>query len=117
LSVFLLVAGHNEPGGGFVGGLVASAAFTLHSIAFGVAAARQSLRWDPRTITGIGLCVALAAVWAGPLAGGAPLTGLWMRAPGQLAPTLGTPLLFDTGVYLIVTGATLSAIFGLSEER
>jgi multicomponent Na+:H+ antiporter subunit B len=115
-SFYLLVAGHNEPGGGFVGGLVAAAALTLHAIAFGVGAARRALRWDPQTLMGVGLVVALAAVWAGTLAGSAPMTGLWMRTPGQTAVELGTPVLFDVGVFLVVAGATLGVIFSLSEE-
>jgi multicomponent Na+:H+ antiporter subunit B len=115
-SFYVLVAGHNEPGGGFVGGLVAAAALTLHAIAFGVGSARRALRWDPQTVIGAGLVVALAAVWLGPLAGRAPMTGLWARTPGRTAIELGTPLLFDVGVFLVVAGATLGVIFSLSEE-
>jgi multicomponent Na+:H+ antiporter subunit B len=116
-SFYLLVAGHNEPGGGFVGGLVAAAALTLHAIAFGVGAARRALRWDPQSLMGVGLVVALAAVWAGTFAGRAPMTGLWMPTPGKTAVELGTPVLFDLGVFLVVMGATLGVIFSLSEER
>jgi multicomponent Na+:H+ antiporter subunit B len=116
-AFYLLVAGHNEPGGGFVGGLVAAAAVTLHSIAFGVPSARRALRLEPRTVTAAGLLVALAAAWIGPLAGAPPMTGLWTRAPGQTVLELGTPVLFDAGVFLVVVGATASAIFALSEEE
>jgi multicomponent Na+:H+ antiporter subunit B len=116
-SFYLLVAGHNEPGGGFVGGLVAAAALTLHAIAFGVGSARRALRWDPQTLMGGGLVAALAAVWMGPLFGKPPMTGLWARMPGQTAIELGTPVLFDAGVFLVVAGATLAVIFSLSEEE
>jgi multicomponent Na+:H+ antiporter subunit B len=116
-SFYLLVAGHDEPGGGFVGGLVAAAALTLHAIAFGVGSARRALRWDPQTLTGAGLVAALAAVWMGPLVGRPPMTGLWTRMPGQTAIELGTPVLFDAGVFLVVAGATLAVIFSLSEEE
>jgi multicomponent Na+:H+ antiporter subunit B len=117
-SAYLLVAGHNEPGGGFVGGLVAAAALTLHAIAFGVRSARRALRVDPRTLAGVGLVLALAAVWAGPLiTGEPPMTGLWTAAGGDTALELGTPVLFDSGVFLIVLGAALTAIFSLSEEE
>jgi multicomponent Na+:H+ antiporter subunit B len=54
-SLFLLFRGHNEPGGGFVGGLVAATAFALYAIAYGIVRARQALRVDPRTLIGIGL--------------------------------------------------------------
>jgi multicomponent Na+:H+ antiporter subunit B len=116
-AAYLVVAGHNEPGGGFVGGLVAASAFTLHSIAFGVASARRALRADPRTLAGLGLVVALVAAWWGPAAGAAPMTGLWAKLPGHTALALGTPVVFDLGVFLVVVGATLAAIFGLSEEE
>ena len=59
-SVFLLLRGHNEPGGGFVGGLVAAAAFALYAIAFGVQRARQALLVKPMTLLGAGLLIALA---------------------------------------------------------
>ncbi|HYG68294.1 MAG TPA: Na+/H+ antiporter subunit B [Anaeromyxobacteraceae bacterium] len=115
-SGYLLVAGHNEPGGGFVGGLVATAALVLHAIASGVPAARRALRVDPRSLAGIGLVVALVAVWVGPLAGRPPMTGIWTEAPGATALELGTPVLFDAGVYLVVFGSAVSTIFSLSEE-
>lgn len=114
MSIYLLAAGHDEPGGGFVAGLAAAAALTLHAIAFGVASARRALRVDPRTLAAVGLVVALAAAWAGPAAGAPPMTGLWAAAHGGLA--LGTPILFDAGVLLVVAGATLGVIFSLSEE-
>ena len=60
-AVFLLLRGHNEPGGGFVGGLVAAAAFALYAIAFGVQRARQALLVNPLTLLGTGLLIALAS--------------------------------------------------------
>jgi multicomponent Na+:H+ antiporter subunit B len=64
----------------------------------------------------VGLWVALAAVWAGPLVGQPPMAGLWAGA-GRTAVALGTPVLFDAGVFLVVVGSALAAIFSLSEER
>jgi multicomponent Na+:H+ antiporter subunit B len=118
-SVFLLVRGHNEPGGGFVGGLVAATAFALYAIAFGPEEARRSLRLDPRTLVGAGLVLALAG-GVGPVLAGEPfLTGRWteLRLFGAGAIPLGTPLLFDVGVYLIVVGFTLSVILSFAEEE
>ena len=57
-SIFLLLRGHYEPGGGFVGGLVAAAAFALYATAFGVASTREVLRIDPRVLIGAGVLVA-----------------------------------------------------------
>src|SRR5581483_6894719 len=60
-AVFLLLRGHNQPGGGFVGGLVVAASFVLYSIAFGVDAARRALLVDPSKLLGSGLLVAIVS--------------------------------------------------------
>jgi multicomponent Na+:H+ antiporter subunit B len=111
-GVFLLLRGHNAPGGGFAGGLVVAAAYALHSFAFGETAARRALLVDPSRLIGAGLFLALASgVW--PLLKGEPfLTTLWL-AP-QLG--LGTPLIFDLGVFLVVIGVVLTMTFTLHEE-
>ena len=110
-SVFLLLRGHNQPGGGFVGGLVAAAAFALYGIAFGVHRARQALLVRPLTLLGSGLLIALASGVPSVLRGQPFLTALW--AP---ALPLGTPVVFDVGVFLVVTGVVLMMIFNLAEE-
>lgn len=116
-SVFLLVAGHNQPGGGFVGGLVAAAALALYAIAYDAASARRLAIVDPRTTIGIGLLLALASGMAG-LAAGLPLmTGVWFEPSiGGQTVAIGTPLLFDAGVYLVVIGVTLLFVLTLVED-
>ena len=53
-SIFLLLRGHDEPGGGFIAGLVAAGAFTLYLFAFGVSATKEVLRMvDPRRRLGL----------------------------------------------------------------
>ena len=112
-SFFLLVAGHNQPGGGFVGGLVAAAALALYAIAYDAQSARTLAIVNPRTTIGIGLMLALVSGLL-PLLGGLPLmTGLWMDVP--LVGALGTPILFDIGVYLVVIGVTLLMVLTLVE--
>ncbi len=114
-SVFLLLRGHNEPGGGFVGGLVAAAAFSLYAIAYDVATARRVLGIDPRFLIGLGLLVALGSGVVS-LAQGLPfMTGLWSEYAWPILGKVGTPLLFDIGVYLVVIGVTLTIIFALAE--
>ena len=81
-SLFLLLRGHNEPGGGFAGGLVAASAFVLLSIASGVEVARRALRFDPRSLVGGGLLVMLLSGLVGPLWYGDPyLTALLVAHP------------------------------------
>jgi multicomponent Na+:H+ antiporter subunit B len=115
-SVFILLRGHNEPGGGFVGGLLIAGAFALYALAYEAEEARRLLRFDPRTIIGVGLVTAagsgLAAVWHGqPF-----LTGLWLPHPIPFLGKLGTVFFFDLGVYLVVLGTTLLILFTLEEE-
>jgi multisubunit Na+/H+ antiporter MnhB subunit len=114
--VFLLLRGHNEPGGGFVAGLVVSAAFVLYSVAYGVAAARRALLVDPATLLGAGLLVALASGLAGVPGGGAFMTARWIQVgAGPVAVYLGTPLVFDVGVFLAVIGVVLTIVSTLAE--
>jgi len=112
LSAFLLFRGHNLPGGGFIGGLVASATFILHSFAYGVVETRRLLRVNPLLLTGAGLLTALASGVLGILKGRPFMTGLWGRIDGVY---VGTPVIFDVGVYLVVIGAVLTIILSLAE--
>jgi multicomponent Na+:H+ antiporter subunit B len=118
-SIFLLARGHNEPGGGFAGGLVAAAAFALLGISADVATARRTLRADPRTLVGAGLVVMLLSGAVAPLLTSQPyLTSLWWKVqlPGGSSLSLGTPLFFDIGVYFAVAGTVLTIIFAMEEE-
>ena len=96
---------------------MASAAFSLYALAHGVERARRVLRVNPRVLIGVGLLTAFGSgYWA--LVFSRPfLTGLWSEAKVPLIGKLGTPLLFDTGVYLVVIGVTLTIVFSLAEEE
>lgn len=116
-SIFLLLRGHNLPGGGFTGGLVAASAFAVHALARGVTAARKKLFFDPRTVIGAGLATALLSGLLAPGFRLPFLTGLWDKTPLPVVGKLGTPLLFDAGVYLVVLGVVLLIVFSLAEEE
>jgi multicomponent Na+:H+ antiporter subunit B len=117
-SVFLLVRGHNEPGGGFIAGLVTSGAFVLYAIAYDVRLARQAIRFEPHIFIGAGLLVAMVSGLASLFTEQPFLSGEWVswKFNPSVAIELGTPLLFDIGVYIVVIGATLTIIFTLAEE-
>ena len=115
-SIFLLLRGHNEPGGGFVGGLVAAAALTLYALALDLGAARRVLEVDPRTLITLGLLAAAVSGLPALLGNLDFMTGLWSSQVLPVIGKLGTPLLFDIGVYLVVTGVTLTIIFVLMEN-
>lgn len=115
-SLFLLLRGHNEPGGGFVGGLVVAAAFALYALAHGEKEGRRMLRVAPLQLVVTGLLTALLSGLL-PLLSGMPfLTALWSTVPVPVIGHAGTPLLFDLGVYLLVAGIALLIIFTLMEE-
>lgn len=114
-SIYLLFRGHNAPGGGFSGALVAAVAFALVSIVEGPAAVRRALRMDPRHLAALGLCVAFFSGLPA-LATGQPfMTGVWWPA-GSATPPVGTPLVFDVGVYFTVLGAILALLLALEEN-
>jgi multicomponent Na+:H+ antiporter subunit B len=116
-SLFLLLRGHNEPGGGFVGGLVVAAAFALYTLAHGEKEGRRMLRVAPLQLVATGLLIALTSGLLPLLAGLPFLTALWSSVPAPVIGHAGTPLLFDLGVYLLVAGMSLLIIFTLMEEN
>src|SRR6476661_79877 len=79
-GLFLLLRGHNAPGGGFAGGLVVAAAYALHSFAFGVNAARRALLVDPSRLIGTGLLLALGSGLLPLAINRAFLTSLWLNS-------------------------------------
>lgn len=117
-SVFLLLRGHNLPGGGFSGGLVAAAAFIVYGIAYGAQAARHVLPENLQALIGCGLAIALASGVFALFTGQPLMTGVWatLYVPGFGSLDVGTPLIFDIGVYLAVIGVTLSIMLPLAEE-
>ena len=113
-SVFVLLRGHNHPGGGFVGGLIAAIALCLYIFVADAEAARRLLRTDPSTIGAVGLAIAIASGLVGSLLERAPfLTREWTTIGGL---KVGTPLAFDVGVYLVVIGAVLTFVLGIKEH-
>jgi multicomponent Na+:H+ antiporter subunit B len=110
-AVWILLRGHNEPGGGFIGGLVAVAGSSLLAITLGPAVARrlQPLAPLPLAMSGVGL--ALLAGLGGVAMGMPFLTHVWTDMG------LSTVMLFDVGVFLAVWGALTGYVFALLDER
>ncbi|GBD24622.1 Na(+)/H(+) antiporter subunit B [bacterium HR29] len=117
-AVFIFMRGHNEPGGGFSAGLVASAAFALTTVAFGPEAGRRALGLAPRVYLGAGLLVAGVSVALPVAMGEAFGKGLWtsITVLGRELK-VGTPLAFDLGVLLVVVGTAAGIVFAFAEER
>lgn len=119
VSLYLLFTGHNQPGGGFVGGLVAGAGIALSYVAGGLDQVRSLLRIRPWSVIGTGLFVATGSAVVPVLFGGAVLEQGFVTVD---APLLGdikatSALVFDTGVFLVVVGMVLMAFEALGEDR
>lgn len=118
-SIYLLFAGHNQPGGGFVGGLLAGAAVALRYLAGGIDEVRSLSRFKPWTILGSGLLLAGATAVAPLLTGGAVLESGYVSGDlpllGDLKATSALP--FDVGVYLVVVGLVLMVFEAFGDDH
>ncbi|MDB5507388.1 MAG: Na(+) antiporter subunit [Devosia sp.] len=113
-SLYLLLRGHNEPGGGFVGGLIAAAAMALLGMANGVMATRRALHFDALNYAGVGVLLAALAGVLSVFYDVPFLTGLWAEVQLFGTPiSVSTPMLFDLGVYLTVFGSIVSVVLAL----
>lgn len=117
LSLYFLFAGHNLPGGGFVGGLVAGAAVSLRYVAGGIEAVRSTFRVPSHVILGIGLFVSASTATLPVVLGGSVLEhadrefDLPLFGPVKVVSALP----FDIGVYLVVVGLALMAFAAFGE--
>ncbi len=112
-AIYLLLRGHHEPGGGFSAALVAGTAFALFAITEGPERLRQAIRIRPEIISAAGLALGTGSGLPALVMGKPYLTGVWWSF-GTLA--LGTPLIFDIGVFLAVLGAILAVLLALEEN-
>ncbi|WP_066961049.1 Na+/H+ antiporter subunit B [Microbulbifer sp. Q7] len=118
-SVYMLLRGHNFPGGGFIAGLIAAAAFILYALAWSLREARAALRVPPVRLATLGAMLSIASAVPGALQGQPPFTGLWLfvgGGDGEKGIPLSTVLLFDVGIYLAVLGSVLALFFTLEED-
>lgn len=116
LSIYLLLRGHNEPGGGFIAGLAAVAAIQLQILSRGDADLRRWLGPLLHPFMGLGLFLALGAGLLGIVNGGFFASLWWFFEIGALELEFGTPILFDLGVYLVVISVISSYLLGLSRQ-
>jgi multicomponent Na+:H+ antiporter subunit A len=119
VSVYLLVVGHNEPGGGFVGGLLAGSGLLVVFLTGGGRAVRELLPVRPATLIGSGIALAMATALGGLVLAGSLL------ASGKLDLDLGwfgtlevgSALIFDVGVYLVVVGLVATVLVRLGDTE
>ncbi|EKF40608.1 Na+/H+ antiporter subunit B [Nitratireductor indicus] len=117
-SIFVLLRGHNDPGGGFIGGLIAASAFAIYGIACGVSPVRRALYFHPMAISGFGLLLAALAGWLSIFFQVPFMTGLWTKISVLGLPVdISTVMFFDIGVYLVVVGSITSIALALEERE
>ena len=110
-SIVILLRGHNDPGGGFIGGLIAASASAIYGMARGVGEVRRVLRFNPIAFAGFGVVLACAVGLISVVAGAPFLTGLWL-----LGYIFGVPGAFDVGVYFVVFGTMTAIILALEDS-
>ena len=122
LMFFALVAllrGHNYPGGGFIGGLLAALAIVFYSLAFDRRQVQKNLKIKPEGYVAFGLAIVLLSFLPSLFKSEVLMKGIWVTIPmgilGELE--LGSPLLFDVGVFMAVIGVTLKFFFTLTNRK
>lgn len=118
VSIYLLFAGHNGPGGGFAGGLVAGMALVMRYIAGGRWELGAAAPTDAGRLLGFGLILAVGTAVLPLFFGLAPLTSsFWeWEIPGLGHMEFVTSTIFDIGVYLVVIGLVLDVLRSLGAE-
>lgn len=115
LAFYLLFRGHNLPGGGFIAGLMAASAFQLQILSRGHRRVRRAIGPYLNSAIGLGLAVAICAGIVG-LLEGTFFKGIWFELDLPLLGhlKLGTPVIFDLGVFFVVVSVATSYLLGLS---
>lgn len=118
-AILALLRGHNHPGGGFIGGLLAALSIVFSGLAYTNQQALKKLRIKPEQFIGIGLLFILLSFLPALLANQALMKGMWLSVDffGVYTLKLGTPLLFDVGVFFAVIGVTLLFLFTLTLKK
>ena len=109
-ALWILLRGHNEPGGGFIGGLVAVAGSSMLATVLGTRAARRWQPLAPLTLAMVGVGLAMISGLAGAVVGLPFLTHRWMNSG------LSTVILFDLGVFCTVWGTLTGYIYALVDD-
>lgn len=117
-SVYILLRGHNEPGGGFIGGLIAASAIAILGMSSSVWAVRRALKFDPLAYAGFGVFIAGLSGLASLFIDAPFMTSIWFYVElGDTELALSTPMLFDIGVYFVVFGTLSAVALALEDER
>ncbi len=115
-SMYMFFRGHNSPGGGFIAGLICSIPFIVHAITFGSAATKIIYKVKPIFLSGLGLLMAFMSGAFALFTRRPFMSSYWTDEGLFFVQKLGTPLLFDAGVFLVVFGVVLQVAFLFCED-
>lgn len=118
-AVLALLRGHNDPGGGFIGGLMAGLAIVYRGLAYDAFQIKERLQNIPEWSIAGGLFVIVLSFFPSLILGKTIMTGVWLKIPLPLVGELklGSPFLFDIGVFFTVIGVTLMFVFSLTQKK
>ncbi|PTW57696.1 multisubunit sodium/proton antiporter MrpB subunit [Breoghania corrubedonensis] len=117
-SIFVLLRGHNEPGGGFIGGLIAASALAIYGIACGVRPVRRAIHFHPMSLSAFGLLISCLSGLPSLLTHVAFLKAHWIYPEiFGVDLALSTVMVFDIGVYFVVLGSITSIALALEERE
>lgn len=113
MALIALLRGHNFPGGGFIGGLLAALSVVFRGLAYNPQYAREKLFMSPENYMGLGLLFIILSLLPAMFFSEPFMKGYWLKIqlPADLVLKLGTPFLFDVGVFFSVIGVTLTFLF------
>ncbi len=114
-SIWVLFRGHNAPGGGFIGGLIAASGFALYLLAYGVKALRKVIKINLSLLLTFGFIFVISSGLISLFENKIFLTAIWINIK-FFNVQLGSPILFDVGVYLVVLSSVLIMMLALEES-
>jgi multicomponent Na+:H+ antiporter subunit B len=117
-AVLALLRGHNHPGGGFIGGLLAGLAIVYRGFAFNAFQLKEEMKDRPEKYIALGLAIILLSFVPSLIENATLMTGIWITIPLPFGEglKLGSPFLFDIGVFFTVIGVTLMFVFSLTQK-
>lgn len=118
-AVIALARGHNHPGGGFIAGLLAGLSMVMKAFAYDIEVVAKQMKFSPESIMALGIFLILASTLPSLIDETSFMTGYWLQLKIPLLGDLklGTPLLFDIGVFFGVIGITRLFFFSLKRAE
>lgn len=114
ISLVVLYRGHNLPGGGFIGGLLAASGYIFYMMTFDAKTTIKKMWIKPFQLMGLGILLAVASGFFGFFNADPFMTGQWVTVLGI---KLGSPTIFDVGVYFTVIGVVLTVMVAILDKQ